>query len=214
MWHGARPFPHLVVDEAFPSSLITRVLEIFPPADAEGWVRFHNEKERKLGYRHGMPLHRDLELVLARLNSWRFIEWLEQATGIEGMIADPWYGGGGLHLIEPGGFLGMHADFNVHPKMKLNRRLNALLYLNPDWQDEWGGHLELWDRSDSPAAVKIAPLSNRLVVFETTDESLHGHPHPLTSPPGVVRRSLSLYFYTAPEPGEAREFHDTIFVTG
>src|SRR6266436_1022806 len=65
---------------------------------------------------------------------------------LDGLIPDPYFGGGGLHQIEAGGFLKVHADFNVHPKLKLDRRLNMLVYLNKDWREEWGGHLELWSR--------------------------------------------------------------------
>lgn len=209
-WDAATPFPHLVVDGAFPESLLDEALASFPSPDMPGWARFDNEHEKKLGYRHGMPIDPRMELILSRLNSWRLIEWLEAATGIEGLVSDPWYGGGGLHLIEPGGFLDVHADFNVHPKLHLDRRLNALLYLNRGWKEEWGGHLELWNQ-DRSVAHRIAPLFNRLVVFATSDDSLHGHPNPLQSPDGVCRRSISLYFYTAPR-GPQREFHDTLFV--
>lgn len=210
-WKSAGPFPHVVIDGAFPDVLLDEALASFPAPTSPGWVRFDNEHERKLGYRHGMPIDPRLELMLARLNSWRMVEWLEKVTGIEGLVSDPWYGGGGLHLIEPGGFLDVHADFNIHPKLRLDRRLNALLYLNRGWREEWGGHLELWHR-DRSVAHRIAPLYNRLVIFETSDESLHGHPQPLQSPDGVCRRSISLYFYTAPSQGVDRSFHDTLFV--
>ena len=94
------------------------------------------------------------------MNSFEMLLWLEALTGIEGLIPDPYFGGGGLHQIEPGGFLKIHADFNVHPKLKLDRRLNMLIYLNKDWRDEYGGHLELWDRDmtrvpqEDPAALQ------------------------------------------------------------
>src|SRR5438034_178076 len=82
---------------------------------------------------------------------------------------------------EPGGFLKVHVDFNVHPKLKLDRRLNMLIYLNKEWREEWGGDLELWDADRTMCRKKIAPLFNRTVVFSTGDSSFHGHPHPLAS---------------------------------
>jgi hypothetical protein len=83
--------------------------------------------------------------------------------------------------------------------------------LNEDWQDEWGGHLELWDKEMSHAVEKISPVFNRLVVFATTDSSFHGHPDPLTCPVGVRRRSLALYYYSNGRPEEERsESHGTL----
>jgi Rps23 Pro-64 3,4-dihydroxylase Tpa1-like proline 4-hydroxylase len=100
----------------------------------------------------------------------------------------------------------------VHPKLKLDRRVNMLIYLNRDWRDEWGGHLDLWDASMKERRQSIAPMFNRTVVFSTTDTSFHGHPHPLATPLGVTRKSVSLYYYTAGRPEHERSAaHDTIF---
>jgi hypothetical protein len=101
-----------------------------------------------------------------------------------------------VHWIENGGFLEVHADFNHLKKYNLERRLNLLLYLNENWRDEYNGQLELWDRKTMTMAKAVAPIFNRCVVFSTTKESLHGHPAPLATPPGVARRSLALYYYT------------------
>jgi len=64
-----------------------------------------------------------------------------QLTGIDALVPDPHFEGGGLHQIEPGGHLKVHADFNRHPRTGLARRLNALIYLNRDWKPEYGGAL-------------------------------------------------------------------------
>ena len=167
-----------------------------------------------LGYYHETStISRTIRHFLNDMNSFEMLLWLEALTGIEGLIPDPYFGGGGLHQIEPGGFLKVHADFNVHPKLKLDRRLNVLVYLNREWRDEYGGHLELWDRDTSTCRVKILPLFNRTVIFSTTDTSFHGHPHPLTSPAGMSRKSVSLYYYTAGRPESERSApHDTIFI--
>jgi Rps23 Pro-64 3,4-dihydroxylase Tpa1-like proline 4-hydroxylase len=119
---------------------------------------------------------------------------------------------GGLHQIERGGFLDVHIDFNVHPKLRLDRRLNMLIYLNHDWPEEYGGHLELWSRDMTSCEKRILPLFNRTVIFSTTDGSFHGHPRPLSCPEGRTRKSVSLYYYTSGRPEEERSpAHDTIF---
>jgi Rps23 Pro-64 3,4-dihydroxylase Tpa1-like proline 4-hydroxylase len=138
--------------------------------------------------------------------------FLQELTGIEGLIPDPYFIGGGLHQIMPGGFLEVHADFNRHTKLKLDRRLNVLLYLNHDWKEEYGGHFELWNKDMSAMVHKILPLFNRMAMFSTTSTSFHGNPTPVACPPGGSRKSIAVYYYTNGRPEEERnEGHDTLF---
>jgi len=209
----AQPFPHAVIDNLFEDDVLNRVLDDFPDAVSMNWARFDNVNERKLGYYYERSvISLAVREFLDALNRFEVLLFLEELTGIKGLIPDPYFGGGGLHQIEAGGFLKVHADFNVHPKLKLRRRLNMLTYLNRNWKDEYGGHLELWDADMRACRKRIAPIFNRTVVFSTTDTSYHGHPHPLTPPPGVTRKSVSMYYYSADPPEkESTAPHDTIF---
>jgi Rps23 Pro-64 3,4-dihydroxylase Tpa1-like proline 4-hydroxylase len=211
---GADPFPHIVLDGLFDDSDLDRVLREFPSPDQMRWTRFDNAQEKKLGFYHESSTITDaVRRFLDAMNGFEMLLFLEHLTGIEGLISDPYFGGGGLHQIEPGGFLKVHADFNVHPKLHLDRRLNMLIYLNRNWREEYGGHLELWDKDARTCRARILPIFNRTVVFSTTDASYHGHPHPLSSPAGVTRKSVSLYYYTAGRPGtESSTPHDTLFI--
>jgi hypothetical protein len=210
---AADPFPHIVVDGLFDDDVLEGVLADFPSPDSMRWVRFDNPLEKKLGFYHEQSVVTDrVRRFLDAMNGFEMLLFLEALTGIEGLVPDPYFGGGGLHQIEPGGYLKIHADFNVHPKLHVDRRLNMLVYLNRGWRDEWGGQLELWDASMTECRRRIAPAFNRTVIFSTTDTSFHGHPHPLASPPGVTRKSVSLYYYTAGRPDSERSApHDTIF---
>lgn len=212
-YQSADPFPHIALDGLFDAALLDRVLADFPKPEETRWMRFDSPTEKKLGYYHEHSTITDtVRAFLDALNGFEMLLWLEALTGIEGLIPDPYFGGGGLHQIEPGGFLKIHADFNVHPKLKLDRRINLLIYMNKDWRDEWGGHLELWNPAMTECRQRIAPIFNRTVIFSTTDTSYHGHPHPLASPPKVTRKSVSLYYYTAGRPEDERSpAHDTIF---
>jgi hypothetical protein len=213
---AGHPFPHVVIDGLVPDDLLDEVVRESPGADLqENWVRWTDDNSVKRGLRDDWTMGPTTRLLLNQCNSAAFVNFLEDLTGITGLIPDPHYFGGGLHTIERGGYLRVHADFNHYPRLNLERRINALLYLNRDWQDEWGGHLELWDETLSRREAMIAPLFNRMVIFATTDTAYHGHPNPLTCPPGVARRSLALYYYSVDRPAEERtEPHSTLWQPG
>jgi hypothetical protein len=117
-----------------------------------------------------------------------------------------------MHQTLRGGFLKIHIDYNRHESWNLDRRLNVLLYLNSGWDEKWGGALELWDADVKNCVQKIAPISNRLVIFGTTEYSWHGHPEPLACPAGVTRKSLALYYYSNGRPQEEiAMMHSTVF---
>lgn len=213
-YQAAAPFPHVVIDNLFDDADLKRVLDVFPAPEDMPWRKFDSGNEKKLGYWHTNPVAPAIWDFLQAMNAPPMLGFLETLTGIDGLIPDPYFGGAGLHQILPGGFLKVHVDFNRHPKLKLDRRLNMLIYLNEDWQDAWGGHLELWDAGITRCYEKIAPVFNRTVIFSTTDQSYHGHPHPLQCPEGRSRKSLSFYYYTNGRPGAERSpDHDTLFRT-
>lgn len=194
----AEPFPHVVIDDFLPADVLEDVLSDFPPsADKE---YFDRDQERlKFQYRPGEVSSGLVRNLFAELNSQAFLGFLEEMTGIAGLISDPHFEGGGLHETKRGGHLGVHADFNVHDQLKVERRLNLLIYLNQDWEDQFGGSLELWEKDMSKCSVRVKPEFGRAVVFSTTLDSFHGHPDPLTCPPERSRRSIATYYYTAVE---------------
>jgi hypothetical protein len=194
---SAEPFPHVVIEELLDRDWLRSLLPGFP--DPQGKRFFDRDQER---FKYQVAPHEiddaRLRRLLAEINGSAFLAFLEALTGIEGLVADPDYLGGGLHETRSGGHLSIHADFNLHPKMKLERRLNLLLYLNEDWPTDWGGDLELWDREMKACRVRVAPLLGTAVIFNTDADSYHGHPEPLACPPHRARRSIATYYYTAP----------------
>jgi 2OG-Fe(II) oxygenase superfamily len=108
----------------------------------------------------------------------------------------------GIHQTLKGGYLKIHTDDNTRSDKGLLRRVNLFLFLNSDWKDSYGGHLELWSRDLALCQQYILPVANRLVVFSTTDYTYHGHQSPLQCPPDRSRRSLALYYYSATRPDE------------
>jgi Rps23 Pro-64 3,4-dihydroxylase Tpa1-like proline 4-hydroxylase len=121
--------------------------------------------------------------------------------GIPKVMPDPYFSGGGLNATKSGGLLDVHVDGNYHDASGLNRRLNALIYLNPNWKSGWGGEFGIYDEHGDVCVKEVSPLFNRLVIFDSHDKSFHGLPAPLNFPEGEVRKSILLYYYTkAPRP--------------
>ena len=211
-YRNAKPFPHIAIDDFFPVPVVDAALAEFPkPGDIE-WQRFQNTREVKLACRDERLLGAAIRGLIWEMNSQVFLRFLEILTGIENLIPDPQLSGGGMHQIVRGGQLGMHVDFNKHSAYQLDRRLNLLLYLNKDWREEYGGHLELWDEDMSRCEKRILPVFNRVALFSTTEKSWHGHPNPLACPEGWSRKSIALYYYTnGRADGAAAPEHSTVF---
>lgn len=217
---NAQPFPHAQFDDFLPPATLAAVLAEYPAPEAVSDWRRNDARDAagrvaqalKLGYSDTLKLGPTLRGLLHELNGGPFLRWLERLTGIPHLLPDAHLHGGGLHQYLPGAVLRVHADFNKLPGYALDRRLNLLLYLNPGWQADWGGDLELWNRDMSACARRVAPLANRCVVFSTTSDSYHGMPEPLACPPGTTRRSLALYYYTNGRPDdERRPEHNTLW---
>jgi len=192
----ALPFPHIVIDNFLPTEVLDAVLSEFPQPEQINWTKYEDTAQVKLASTTETQLGIATRLLLHQFNSSVFLNFLETLTGIDGIIPDPHFAGGGLHQIVRGGFLKVHVDFNRHFKLRLDRRLNLLLYLNQNWEESYGGQLELWDRDMTACQTSILPVFNRCVIFNTTDFSFHGHPNPLTCPPGWTRKSIAIYYYS------------------
>jgi Rps23 Pro-64 3,4-dihydroxylase Tpa1-like proline 4-hydroxylase len=191
---------------------LEQILSEFPAPGAIRWQKFDNAQEIKLASSAETHFGPATRLFMYHLNSMTFLEFIGQVTGIKNLIPDPGFEGGGLHQIVRGGKLGVHADFNKHRDFNLDRRLNLLLYLNKDWREEYGGHLQLWDREVTRCEAKVLPIFNRMMIFGTTDFTFHGHPDPLQCPEGMTRKSLALYYFSNGRPAEEiTGEHSTLF---
>jgi hypothetical protein len=196
-YRSAPPFPHGVYDDFLPVELATALSEGFPTFESIEWVVRDNENNRRV-YQHDEtlvpPLYRRM---LREFNSRQFALFVETLTGIDNLLPDPYFIGGGLHLSGPGDFLKIHADFNWHHKLQAYRRVNALLYLSEEWDESWGGAIEFWDQEMKGAVDLAYPKFNRLVVFSTSEHSNHGQRVPNACPPGVTRKVINLYYYSS-----------------
>lgn len=199
-----QPFPHTVIEGMVPLAFLQKVVAELPEGiDERGCAvgatncyldPLQKRKTEIASEDHMKPYTRK---VFAAMRSRPFIEFLEKLTGIDELHPDPGYEGSGVHLTGTGGFLKVHADFNhLSLSPKWHRRVNTFIYLNEDWPDEFGGHLELWNRDLTSCVQRIKPDFGRFVAFSTTDFSYHGHPSPMKIPTNRSRRSIAMYYYT------------------
>ncbi|MGO4882854.1 MAG: 2OG-Fe(II) oxygenase [Bryobacteraceae bacterium] len=209
----AQPFRHVVIDQFLDPQFCQDLIAQYPPFEA-GDAR--NERGEPAGksvipgiarlgtaYRQFDRLMRDAE----------FLSRMGRVTGISGLLYDEDYVGGGTHENRDGQELDSHVDFNYHPRHGWHRRLNLIVFLNPEWEEAWGGCLELLREPSADASTTVTPLANRAVIFETTESSWHGF-RIVRTPPGlgITRRSLAVYFYTRERPAaEIAPSHGTYY---
>jgi hypothetical protein len=208
-YKAAQPFPHIVIDDFLPEAVLERCLTEFP-SRAEDTTVFNRDQERNKAQFNPDEMSPWLRTLFYGFNSRPFIHVLQNITGIKGLIPDPYFLGAGFHEIGEGGHLSVHADFNHHKPMDLERRINILIYLNKDWKEEFGGSLELWSDGMASREHVILPSFNRCVIFNTTSESWHGNPQPVHHPEGRTRKSIALYYYTSTWT-KAKRDHTTQF---
>lgn len=211
-YRAAAPFPHIVLDDFLPESLARSLSAAFPGPDSIEWVERDNVNNRRRFQDDETKVPTLLRHMLREMNSRQFVLFLETLTGIESLMPDPYFIGGGVHISGAGDFLKIHADFNWHHKLQAYRRVNALLYLSDDWKDEWQGAVEFWDRDMNGPVSKALPIFNRLVVFSTGEHSNHGQATPNACPPNALRKVLNLYYYTSRrEDGDMDAPHFTLY---
>jgi hypothetical protein len=198
----AAPFPHAVIEGLWDPDHLRACAAEFPPGDDPRWTTYPDPKE--IGKRAGdsRMWGPATHAFFKAARSDTACRALEDATGIGPLTADDL--GGGMHMTGEGGRLAMHRDFNRHPTLALERRLNLLIFLNEEWERDWGGVLYLGQDGD----VEVLPTFNRTVLFACGPESWHGHPAPIVGE--RWRRSLACYYY-APLREETAAPHSTVW---
>lgn len=215
---AAHPFPHAVIDDFLPEDLASEAHAAFPAPDDAVWrtagreyVNPGNGRKFEMASYAAMPAA--LQCVVDLINGPDTLGFIRNLTGFPDLVPDETLTGGGLALSMAGGFLRTHADFNYSNTLRAYRTVNLLLYLNREWQDDYGGHLEMWERGMPSCAKSLLPVFNRVVIFTTTSDALHGF-RPVSTPPGLGRKSMNFYFYrTEAAAGIAKEPHKTLWQT-
>lgn len=214
---SAEPFRHVVIDNFLVPAFADALLAEFPDFEKGNYIG----DDGRPGGKSTVDRVRGLGEAYRRLDdviqTREFLDVISAITGIPELLYDPFYLGGGTHENRHGQGLKAHIDFNYHPSERWHRRLNLIVYLNHEWDDAWGGMFDLYRDPyvDPTPAVRVQPLFNRCVIFETNEHSWHGF-DAISQPEdkrSVSRRSVALYFYSKDRPSvETAGRHTTHYV--
>ena len=208
-FNSAQPFPHVVIDNFVPEEILKLLIGEFPGPNDIDWDfqgpgntrHSDNELIEKIGTSNEALFGSFTRHFMSQLYSGTFLSFLESLTGVKGIIPDPSFNGCGLHSTGPGGKLMIHTDINRYPiPGRFHQIFNLIFFINNDWKEEYGGHLNLYNEDASQCIKSVLPVANRCVIFNTGSKSYHGHPTPLSCPPDRRRNSLAVYYYVLDRP--------------
>ncbi len=204
-WQQSGPVRHFHLDDLLPASWAADCFRALPAA--EKLIERHTVKEHKhvgVDIDSYNPLVGD---ILLAFQDVAVVNIVSEITGVKDLLADGSLYGSGISMMMQGDFLLPHLDNSHDGDGKLYRVLNALYYITPDWPEDNGGNLELWD-GDMAERQEIHARFNRLVMMETNTHSIHSVNKVLR--PGT-RACISNYYFSARPVGEPAYIHKTTF---
>ncbi len=201
-YHNAKPFRHLIIDNFFTEKTAKKLCRSFPDYNEDIWHIYNNAIENKKTI-NNWNIFNDIQYnIFTEMNSSEFVNSLSKLCGCN-IIADPGLHGAGLHIHGDGGNLNPHLDYSLHPKTKLQRKINIIVYIEEDYKESFGGQLGFWQHCSKSKIYgklikEITPAFNRCVIFDTTQNSWHGMSKPLRLPSGKYRKSIAMYYMQKP----------------
>ena len=207
-FNAALPYRHVVIDSFLDADFASVLSDNFPGIDkmSRNYQGLNEHKSEGAGFENFHPAFTQLREAL---NTPEFYKALSAITGIENLYSVEDALGMGVHQGGNGSYLDIHIDFNIHSVRNIHRRINLLIFLNKDWQESYGGMLEMWNTNVTKLEKSILPIVNRCVIFETNEISYHGY-NKINVPEGITRKSFYGYFYTDLRE-DAKGYHDTVF---
>ena len=203
---NSQPFHHVVIDNFWSEDFAMKIASELPNYETEKVdAKYDNPIEKKRTIQDWVKFETNTYRAFSFLVSESFSFFISSVINEPNLVADFGLHGGGIHMHQAGDYLNAHYDYDIHPKMGMQRKINIIIYMQPDWQDEWGGNLGLWSHdpeTDQPKEIikSIVPKFNRAVIFDTTQNSWHGVTEGIFCPPGVYRKSLAAYYLIPVKP--------------
>lgn len=204
------PFNHVVIDNFFEDDIAEKLSNEFPDYNDPDLGFYNNPIENKKVMNRWDKFPATTYQAFTFLGREYFTDIMKSLVVSEHLWMDHGLNGGGWHMHGRGGNNNVHLDYNIHPKLNEQRKLNIIIYLTKDWNPEWEGGLEIWSndsetKQPKKLIKKVDNIFNRAIIFDTTQNSWHGLPKHITCPEGMIRKSLAAYYVRpAPEGAENR----------
>jgi Rps23 Pro-64 3,4-dihydroxylase Tpa1-like proline 4-hydroxylase len=196
------PFPHYILDNFLEEDYALKLSKEFIDYNHPAWFVYDSPLEVKKACNNWYHFPPTTYEFFQKLNSEYFVGLLSELTGVK-LHADHGLHGAGWHVQGNGGRLNVHLDYSLHPKLKLQRKFNFIIYLTPEWKEEWGGNLEFWSHDGSINLPKkkvktVENKFNRVVLFDASMNSWHGFSKTIKCPIDNYRKSIAMYYLTEP----------------
>ena len=197
---------YFFVDDLLPVEIASEINAVFPKS--EDMMLKKSLREDKYIAAQMNLYNPILEEIIYAFQDQRIVALISEICGLNEVFPDENLYAGGLSMMGYKQFLNPHLD-NSHDKDRAFWRvLNLLYYVTPNWEESYGGNLELWPAGLQQKQTTINSKFNRLVVMVTHDKSLHS-----VSP--VVfdgfRCCISNYYFSKKPVFETDKFHVTSF---
>jgi Rps23 Pro-64 3,4-dihydroxylase Tpa1-like proline 4-hydroxylase len=211
----SKPFNYVIIDNFFVEDFAHKIYNDMSDYDETVDVKYDNSIEKKRTIQSWTKFKKNVYKALTYLVTQEFTNNLKLLSQQKELMPDYGLHGAGIHMHKSGDYLNVHVDYDIHPKLEMKRKLNLIIYMNPNWQESWGGNIGLWTHDDEMMApkdrvVSITPVFNRAVLFDTTQNSWHGVTEGITAPEGQYRKSLALY-YLIPEKDVSNKRQKALF---
>jgi hypothetical protein len=193
---NASPFEHIVIDDFLETSYAETIFNLFP-TDHSNWHKYENPIEVKFAFDNINEIPIEIKNFFYLLSCPNLINAMKDLTNIKDLEYDEYLHGAGLHSHPRYGRLNIHLDYEKHPFSGKERRLNIILFMTKNWNTDWNGANELWDKNVTSCISKTDIKFNRAIIFKTNDISWHGLPNKIMCPEGIFRNSLA-YYYVSP----------------
>jgi len=212
LYKKGKPFEHIIINNFFDDDYIQEISNNFPlPTDNDNnWKYYHNPLEHKYSL-NNFDNYPKIKEVFDYLQTEDFIQLLRKITDINNLENDPHLHGAGIHAYPNRGKLDIHLDYNIHPITFKERRINLIIYLNKDWDDAYGGNIQLFDENRNKTDITIKPRFNSAIIFKTCDISYHGLPEPIKCPDNYYRKSIAIYYLSEPRENLTKRFKAEYF---
>ena len=162
---------YFFIDDLLPEEIVLKIHSVFPKSNE--MVLKKSLREDKYIAAQMDKYDPILEEIIYAFQDKRIVELIAEIVDIKETIPDEYLYNGGISMMGNHQFLNPHLD-NSHDKDRNRWRvLNLLYYITPDWEEAYGGNLELWPDGLNQKQITIHSKFNRLVIMATHNKSLH-----------------------------------------